>query len=92
MNVPDLHLPEMSFKETPTKTQLINCLRDVQTFLGRLGGSLIADGSYSIADQPMGVLLNASVALKQSADLFEAGPNAAGLAVPGAGPQVVRGR
>jgi hypothetical protein len=89
MNVPDLHLSEISFKETPTKSQLVNALRDIQTFLGRVGGSIIADGSYSIADQPVGVLLNASVALKQSADLFEAGPNASGLAVPGGGPQVV---
>jgi hypothetical protein len=54
MNVPDLHLSEISFKETPTKSQLVNALNDIHTFLGRVGGSIIADGSYSSALECVG--------------------------------------
>jgi hypothetical protein len=89
LQVKDLHLDAIDFSEAPTKTQLVNTLRGIHEFLGRVGGALILDGSYSIADQPLGAMLNASIQLKASADQFEAGPNAAGLAVPAAGPQVV---
>lgn len=90
MEFPDLKLEAINFTTAPTKTQIVNTLRDIHTFLGRMGGVLVADGSYSIADQPLGVMLNASVALKQSADLFEAGPNASGLAVPQPAPGQIR--
>lgn len=89
MDVKDLKLKEISFNQAPTKSQIVNTLRDMHEFIGRMGGSLLMDGSYTIGDQAVGVMLNASVALKQAADLFDAGPNAAGLAVPQAGPQVV---
>lgn len=92
MEVKNLELAAISFSEAPTKTQLVNTLRDIHNFLGRVGGSLILDGSYTIADPAMGAMFNASIQLKASADQFEAGPNAAGLAVPQPGPQVVRGR
>jgi hypothetical protein len=89
LEVKDLHLDAISFSEAPTKTQIVNTLRDIHTFLGRIGGALILDGSYSIADQPLGAMFNATIQLKASADQFENGPNAAGLAVPAGGPQVV---
>ena len=89
MDVKDLQLDAISFNQAPTKSQLVNMLRDLHNFIGRVGGSLLMDGSYTIGDQAVGVMLNASVGLKQAADLFEQGPNAAGLAVPQGGPQVV---
>lgn len=92
MEVKNLHLDEISFSEAPTKTQLVNLLQDIHKFLGRVGGALILEGSYTIADQPLGQMLNGSIQLKAAADGFEAGPSAAGLAVPAPGPQVVRGR
>ncbi len=92
MEVKNLELAAVSFTEAPTKTQLVNLLRDIHKLIGRVGGSLLMDESYTIGDQAVGVMLNASVALKQAADLFEQGPNAAGLAIPAQGPQVVRGR
>ncbi len=92
MEVKNLELEAISFSDAPTKSQLTNALRDIHNFVGRMGGSLLMDGSYTIGDQAVGVMLNASVMLKQAADLFDAGPNAAGLAVPQGGPQVVRGR
>jgi hypothetical protein len=70
----------------------VNALRSIHTFLGRVGGALMLDGSYSVADQPMGEMLNASIQLKKAEAMFEAGPNASGLAVPQPGPQVVRGQ
>lgn len=82
MEVPDLHLDAMDFKETPTKTQLVNAIRDTQKFLTRLGGSIIADGSYTIGDPAIGALLNGTIQLRAAADQFEAGPNNSGLAVP----------
>jgi hypothetical protein len=92
MEVKNLELEAISFSEAPTKSQLVNTLRDICTFLGRVGGALILDGSYTVADPPLGAMLNASIQLKASADQFENGPNASGLAVPQPGPQVVRGR
>lgn len=89
MEVKNLELASISFSEAPTKSQIVNMLRDIHKFLGRVGGALILDESYSIADPPLGAMLNASIQLKASADQFEQGPNAAGLAVPQGGPQVV---
>lgn len=90
MEVKNLELAAISFTAAPTKTQLTNALREIHGFLGKVGGSLLMDGSYSIADQPLGVMLNAAVALKQSADLFDQGPNVAGLATPMPAPGQVR--
>jgi len=92
MDVKYLELDAISFNQAPTKSQLVNTLRDVSNFLGRIGGALILDGSYSVADPPLGQMLNASIQLKASADAFDAGPNASGLALPqpAPGPQRVR--
>lgn len=90
MQVPDLHLGEITFTSAPTKTQTVNALRDISKFLGNIGGALILDGSYTVADQCLGTLLNASIQLKASAQAFDEGPNASGLAIPQPGPQVVR--
>jgi hypothetical protein len=92
MEFPDLHLAEIKFNAAPTKTQLTNLLRDISKFLGNVGGALILDGSYTVADPPLGQTLNSAIQLKAAADAFENGPNASGLAVPQPGPQVVRGR
>jgi hypothetical protein len=89
MEVRDLHLDEIHFTSAPTKTQLVNTLRDIHKFLGQVGASLIFDGSYTIAEQALGTMFNASIQLKASADQFEAGPNASGLQVPQAGPMAV---
>jgi hypothetical protein len=89
MEVQDLKLEAISFSAAPTKSQLVNMLRDITTFLGRVGGALILDGSYTIAEPPMGAMFNGSIQLKAAADGFEAGPNASGLAVPQGGPRVV---
>jgi hypothetical protein len=92
MELPDLHLDEQTFKDTPTTTQMVNLLRDLHKFLSRCGGMLIASNSYAIGDNPIGAMLNGAIQLKAAADMFEQGPNAAGLAVPQpmAGPQAVR--
>lgn len=82
MDVKDLQLDAISFSQAPTKSQLVNTLRAIHSFLAKMGGSLLMDESYTIGDQPMGVMLNASVMLKQAADQFDAGPSASGLAVP----------
>ena len=82
MDVKDLHLDAIDFNQSPTKSQLVNLLRDIHGFLGRVGGSLILDGAYSVADPPLGAMLNATIQLKAAADQFEAGPNASGLALP----------
>lgn len=92
MEVPDLHLAEIKFNSAPTKSQIENTLLDISKFLGNCGAAMILDGSYTIADQCLGVMLNTGITLKQTADLFQQGPNASGLAVPQPGPQVVRGR
>jgi len=89
MQVPDLKLAEISFSAAPTKTQLVNMLRTIHSFLGSVGASLIMDGSYTIADPPMGALFNGAIQLRASADGFEGGPNSSGLAIPQGGPRVV---
>lgn len=84
-----LHLPEHSFNDTPTKTQLDNCLADITTFLNKVCGGYLASGEYSVADQPLGALLNATVQLKGAKELF-AGNSNAGLAIPRPVPERVR--
>lgn len=93
MEVKNLELESISFTSAPTKTQLTNALRAVSRFLSHVGAALILDESYTVADQPLGQMLNAAITLKACADQFDGGPNASGLAVPQpGGPQVVRGR
>ena len=93
MQVYDLKLDSIEFTQAPTKSQLVNALNDISTFISHMGGALILDDTYSVADQPLGEMLNASIMLKKAAAQFEAGPSASGLAVPQpGGPQVVRGR
>ena len=95
MEVKDLHLDAISFSAPPTKTQIVNILRDVSQFLTRMGAAVVLDGSYSVSDPPLGETLNAATKLKQCAQAFEDGPNVSGLALPQpvpGGPQVVRGR
>lgn len=89
MEVKDLHLAEIHFTAPPTKSQLTNALRSIHEFIGKMGGALIIDGSYSIADPPMGAMFNGSIQLKAALDQFEGGPNGAGLAIPQGGPRVV---
>lgn len=89
MEFKDLELEAASFKDTPTKTQVVNTLRDIQKFLTRMGGALLVDGSYSLGDESIGVLLNSAVQVRVAADKFEAGPNQSGLAVPN--PNLSRG-
>ena len=91
MEVKPLSLSGYEFKEPPTKSQLVNCLRDISGFLSRVGGALLADEAYAITDQPLATMLNAGVTLKASADQFDAGPNKEGLvhAMP-APPQMPR--
>ncbi len=95
MELKDLKLEAVTLTEPPTKTQIINILRDVSQFLTRMGAAVVLDGSYSVSDPPLGETLNAATKLKQCAQAFEDGPNASGLAlpqpVPGR-PQVVGGR
>lgn len=92
MHVPDLKLEAISFSAAPTKSQLVNTLRTISTFLSNMGASLILDGSYNIGEQALGETLNSAIKLKQCADLFENSPGASGLAVPQAipGPRPVR--
>jgi len=92
MNLPDLKLEAIHFTTAPTKSQITNTLRSIHDFLGKLGGALILDGSYSIADPPMGALFNGSIQLRQALDGFDNGPNAQGLSVPQMAPQVMRPR
>lgn len=92
MQLPDLKLDAISFSQAPTRSQIVNCLRDISKFLGQMGGSLILDGSYTVADQQMGAMLNASIQLKASADQFDQSPNSAGLSTPQIAPQVMRPR
>jgi hypothetical protein len=73
VQVKDLELDKISFSEAPTKTQLTNLLRDIHRFLSQLGGVLIASEAYTIADPPMGAMLNGAIQLKAAADQFEAG-------------------
>jgi hypothetical protein len=90
MDLKDLHLDEISFSAPPTKTQIVNVLRDIYKFVNRMGGAIILDESYSISDPPVGSMLNGAIQLRAAADAFEAGPNVAGLAVPQQAPGQVR--
>jgi hypothetical protein len=92
MDLKDLHLTEISFSAPPTKTQVVNTLRDIFKFINRMGGALILDESYNIGDQAVATMLNGAIQLRAAADAFENGPNATGLAVPQPGPQVVSRR
>jgi len=90
MKTPDFKFPEQSFNDVPTKTQLVNLCRDLNKFLQVIAASLVINGDYAVNDPPCGGLFNAATQLKACADMFEAGPNSAGLAVPQPGPMAVR--
>ena len=90
MQTPDLKLDAITFNAPPTKSQLVNTLREISKFVSNCAASVVLDGSYSVSDQPCGGMFNASTMLKQCADGFENGPNATGLAVPQPGPMAVR--
>lgn len=81
MEFPDLHLAEVNFTAPPTKSQIVNTLRDITKFLQSVGGSVLHDGSYTIGGEEIGQLLNATLQLRVAADKFE-GPSGSGLAVP----------
>jgi hypothetical protein len=85
-----LSLPKHEFNDTPTKTQLDNALGDIITFLNKVAGGYLANGEYTVADQPLAALLNATVQLRGAKDLFQ--NNTAGLAVPRPGPVSMPGR
>lgn len=75
-----LHLDEQSFSDTPTKTQLSNLLGDLISFQTKTAGAILAKEEYSITDEPMGLWLNALVALRRAKDAFD-GVSTAGMAV-----------
>lgn len=86
----NLNLPEQKFSDTPTKTQLSNLLGDLISFQTRLAGAILAKQEYSVTDEPMGLWLNAIVALRRAKDGFD-GVSVAGMAQPRPqGPQAVR--
>jgi hypothetical protein len=77
----NLHLPEVSFSDRPTKTQLTNALNDHINFWNKIAGSLLASGDYAVTDQSLATLLNATVQFKAAKDLFD-GVSTAGMAAP----------
>lgn len=84
MELHDLELEAIKFTEPPTKSQVSNALRDVESFLARLGGIILAEKNplAKIGDPSIGTLLNATTQIRAAADAFENGPNSSGLAVP----------
>ncbi len=85
-----LQLDAQNFSDTPTKTQLSNLLGDLISFQTRTAGAILAKEEYSITDEPMGLWLNAIVALRRAKDGFD-GVSTAGIAQPRPqGPQAVR--
>lgn len=82
MEVKDLKLDEISFKEAPTKSQIVNTLADIEKFLNKMGGSLLMEGTYCMGDPAVGALLNGIMHIRSAKDAFENGPNATGLALP----------
>lgn len=90
MEFKDLKLEEISFTTPPTKTQVVNKLRDMHQFLTKMAGALLLDGSYDASDEPVSHLLGSTLQLKMAAEKFDAGPNSSGLAVPRAVPMTTR--
>ena len=79
MEVKDLKLDEISFSQPPTRTQIVNMLRDIHRFLSRVGGCVIQSEEFTVADQAVGAMLNATIQIKAASDVFEAGPSQQGL-------------
>jgi len=85
-----LNLDAQNFSDTPTKTQLSNLLGDLISFQTKTAGAILAKEEYSITDEPMGLWLNAIVALRRAKDGFDS-VSTAGIAQPRPqGPQPVR--
>lgn len=87
-----LHLPEQSFQEAPTRSQLSNLCRDISRFMNLVGASLIVDEIHMPNEPQCGELFNTATKLKALADFIDnpQQANAAGLAVPQPGPMQVR--
>ena len=43
MDLQDLHLDAIDFKEPPTKTQVVNALNNIHLFIAKMGASLLLD-------------------------------------------------
>lgn len=72
MEFKPLHLDAHDFTDVPTATQLANLLNDTNRFLSKVGGVLLATETNKITDQPVALLMNATIQLKAAADAFEA--------------------
>jgi hypothetical protein len=92
MEVPDLHLAEISFKEPPTKAQTTNALRDISKFLNNVTCALITSGTFYPNEPHCGEIFNSASKLRLCAEAIEKGPlSDSGLLLPQGmqGPQAV---
>jgi len=84
----EINLDAISFTSAPTKTQFENTIQEIEKFLNKLVGSMLAEGVAMATDQQVGQVLNAAIGLRQARDISAGN---AGLAVPQGGrPQMVR--
>lgn len=80
-------LHAIEFTSAPTKTQFENACGDIEKFLNRMMGMMLADGTASAMDQYVGQVLTAANTLRQARDISA---GSAGLALPQAQrPQMV---
>lgn len=92
MDLKDLELDAIKFTNTPTPTQAVNALRDLEKFVSRMGASLVMGGAYRIGDEAPAAIFGAAVHLRAAADKCEQAPNTSGLTLPAQmpGPQRVQ--
>lgn len=77
----DIKLQAFDFSDrTPTKTQIENMCNDMSVFLQKLSGSLMATGEFSIKEQFLQHLFNATGGLLAAKDAL--GANTSGIAQP----------
>ena len=88
MDLQDLHLDAIDFKEPPTKTQVVNALNNIHLFIAKMGASLLLDSNpiVKLGENSIGLLFNAAIQVRGAADGFDQSPNSAGLSLPQPGP------
>lgn len=80
-----LKLDAIEFSSAPTKTQFENTCQDIEKFLNKMVGMMLAEGYASGMDQYVGAVLTAANQLRGARDMSGGTAN---LAVPQ--PQMVR--
>ena len=79
----------IEMNEVATPSQIANAFKEINAFVSRVIGGVMASGDGKSNEPKIALALNGAAQLEQSADMFSGSSN---IAVPGMRPHAVPGR